>query len=361
MSILFFVFDLIFLSFLPLLGIFLGSLKMHTEPDREKIEGTENVVDKAEDIDYSWALTKAEKKAIKIAAPSPIFTPFSHGDILVLLLVGLLILILPIALAILHLNPLSYLIAVIATVFAYSWKASETSLKIKNIFHHFTQVAQKIDKQIITNTFLDLKHFLQNQSYLNIIYTILAVDAIYLDLFVAKISLDKFSAAAYIFLSILSKVILVALLFGLHKWLVERNIFKTRNLDTRVVGMFTFSSAIAAYFFFLFSKVLVKFISFGNLTNFHTALPYIFAVHVLIALLFFLFYFNHQDFVQKFSLQSFSLHFLISLHGIVLLMLLFFSISSLEAVSFFIAGLTLFLLTLFYHLFYRLHIYTQLV
>ena len=361
MSILFFVFDLIFLSFLPLLGIFLGSLKKPVVATNQEAPREVEAEKDTENLDYSWALTKAEKEAIKIAAPSPMFTPFSHGDILLLLLVGLLILILPIALAILHLNPLSYLIAIIATVLAYAWKAGETSLNIKNTFHHLTQVAQKIDRGVVLSTFADLKLFLQNQPYLNIIYTILAVDAVYLDLFVAKISLDKFSAAAYIFLSILSKAMLVALLFGLHKWLVERNIFKTRNLDTRVVGMFTFSSAIAAYFFFLFSKVLVKFISFGNLTNFHTALPYIFAVHVLIALLFFLFYFNHQDFVQKFSLQSFSLHFLISLHGIVLLMLLFFSISSLEAVSFFVAGLTLFLLTLFYHLFYRLHIYTQLV
>jgi hypothetical protein len=359
MSILFFVFDLIFLSFLPLLGIFLGSLKKpvvatNQEAPREAEKETEN-------LDYSWALTKAEKEAIKITAPSPMFTPFSHGDILLLLLVGLLILILPIALAILHLNPLSYLTAIAATILAYSWKVNETSLNIKNIFHHFTKVAQKIDKQIIIDTLLDLKHFLQNQPYLNIVYIILTVDAIYLDLFVAKISLDKFSAAAYIFLSILSKIILVTLLFGLHKWLIEKNIFKTHSLDPRIVSMFTFGSAIIAYFFFIFSKVLVRLVSFGSLINFHTALPYIFAVHVLIMILFFLFYFNHQDFVQKVSLQRFTLHFLVSLHGAILLMLLFFSISSLEAVSFFIAGLTLFLLILFYHLFYRLHIYTQLV
>lgn len=360
MSILFFIFDLIFLSFLPLLGIFLGSLKKQVELSTQK-EDDEKLVSEVEDENYSWALTKVEKEALQHSAQSHTPTPFSHGDILLLLLVALLILCSPFALALLHLNPLSYLISVITTVGAYSWKANDSTLHVKNVTYHLVSVAQKINKQLILETFTDLKKFLQEQSYTSIIYTILAVDAVYLDLFVAKMSLDKFSATAYIFLSLLSKVVLVALLFGLHKWLIEQNIFKTYRLDSRVVGIFTLGSAILAYFFFLFSKVLVTFISFGSLISFHTALPYIFAVHVLIMLLCFLFHFNHQDFVQKISLQSFALHFLISLHGIILLMLLFFSISSLEAVSFFIAGITLFLLTLFYHLFYRLHIYTQLV
>lgn len=361
MSILFFIFDLIFLSFLPLVGIFLGSLKKHVELGTEKTETTEDLAIEMEDVNYSWALSKAEKEALKNSLPTYRPAPFSHGDILLLLLIGSLIILSPIALALLHLNPLSYLIAIITTVFAYNWKVSESTLNIKNIVYQFTTVAQKINSHVILETFTDLKKFLQEQSYTNIVYTILVVDALYLDLFVAKVSLDKFSATAYIVISLLAKVILVALIFGLHRWLVERNIFKNFILDTKVVGIFVFGATIITYILFLFSKGLIKFLSFGTLVGFHTALPYIFAVHILVSLLFFLFYFNHHNFTQNISLQSFALHFLISLHGIILLMLLFFSISSLEAVSFFMAGLTLFLLTLFYHLFYRLHIYTQLV
>ena len=200
MAFLSFITDIIFLSFLHILGFLLAKIPQKVEAEsvvaEEVLEVEPEPITDAKP-EYSWALSEKERVVIPNNITKKVERSGSQPGFLILLALLFFILISPIAIFIAKINPISYLISLLLFVIVYIWQNSrnliDLDLKLKNIFSLLPQ----INKASILNHSQNLKDALLLQPKIKLIYFLLIFDAVYLDLFIAKVSLDKTAATAY--------------------------------------------------------------------------------------------------------------------------------------------------------------------
>jgi hypothetical protein len=307
---------------------------------------------------FEWALSPNEVKVLEQKIP---VQNILDTDKIFLSLTILTLTLSPFIIVFLKVSLLSLVLGVLASIFVYSHHSAMPFSSLVSYFTNYPHKLTLLSNQKLKRLFSFSKQFIQKQDKQMVIYGLLAVDALYLDLFVAKFSLAASQASAYIFIATLVKLLTIGLFYILYKWLLEKNVFRYVILDKRVNTIFLFVGAAITYLFFFWSKIFVKVFSLGIFTSYHQSLPYILATHLVLMLIFMIVAYNKDYLKAQSSLTNFILQFLISLHLVAIGLLIFFNTSSLEAVAFFTAGIALFLLTLLYHLFYKLHIYSQLI
>lgn len=354
MNVVSFVTDLLFLSCLPMSAFLLSKTRVPEiiEPEEMPVE------EPASTPQFEWALSPSEVKVLEQKTPDH---SILDTDKIFLTLSILTLILSPFIIVFLKVSLLSLALSILAAIYIY---CHYSELPFSNLLSYFVDYPHKLtllSNQKLKKLFTFFKEFIQKQDKGMFIYGLLVVDALYLDLFVAKFSLASNQASAYIFIATLVKLLTIGLFYILYKWLLEKNVFENLALDKRVNTIFIFIIATFTYVSFFWSKVFIKVFSLGIFTSYHQSLPYILATHLILMLIFMIVAYNKDYLKAQISITNFILQFLISLHLVVIGLLIFFSTSSLEAVAFFTAGIALFLLTLLYHLFYKLHIYSQLI
>lgn len=354
MNVVSFVTDLLFLSCLPLSAFLLSKTRAPEVLEVEEAPAEETV----STPQFEWALSPNEAKVLEQKTPNHSMV---DTDKIFLSLSILTLILSPFIIVFLKVSLLSFVLGVLTAIYIYSHYSHLPFSSLVSYFINYPHKLTLLSNQKLKSLFAFSKQFIQKQDKQMVIYALLAIDALYLDLFVAKFSLATSQASAYIFIATLVKVLTVGLFYILYKWLLEKNVFSDAVLDKRVNTIFLFVGAMVTYLSFFWSKVFIKVFSLGIFTSYHQSLPYILATHLVLMLIFMIVAYNKDYLKAQGSLTNFILQFLISLHLVVIGLLIFFSTSSLEAVAFFTAGIALFLLTLLYHLFYKLHIYSQLI
>ncbi len=193
---------------------------------------------------------------------------------------------------------------------------------------------------------------LTNAIKYNFILNTFVFSFIFLDIFLAKLSLSSYDSSAYILYSVFFKIIFF-IIYGFYK---NKFILNPRKylFNTMSISLFFL------YLIFDLSKFLsYVVIGFKSSEN-HTTLPYIFGAYVLFSLVIILLQIK-KDFILKQSVVLDTLFYSTLVFIFInILSLLFLNINTIDGISFFMAGISLFFLTLLYHLFYRIHTYIQL-
>jgi hypothetical protein len=253
-------------------------------------------------------------------------------------------------------NTLSYSWAVPTTNTLNKVKVSQKSnedTSVNNINSHYQYLYEEI---------LDLINTVKSQGKYNILFFNFSIIFLYADLFIAKIFLVTSFSTAYIMISLFMKIFVFVLYFTLKdKILYYLVLNKFKNIEV-IFHLIIYSLYMFIfYIFFNFSKFIIQNVSVNMFTEFHTALPYIFIANVLYFSVIKFLHNQKQNLVDRNQTLSIAFNFAMIINILFITIISMSYISTLEAVAFFISGMALLTITLLYHLFYRLHIYIQLV
>jgi hypothetical protein len=254
MGVILFIFDLLALSFMPVLSFILANI----EPKQDEVaaEPVAKVVETEQALPlFDWAANPQTANSVKVSDKNTELAKNLKDELFLILFIVILLLS-PIFITILKVSVASLLLTLVMTAAIYIYKTRDNLKSFKKIYSHFLSTLRNLNIKNIKSDLKEALNYLKSQPRTTLIYTMLSFDAVYLDLLVAKISLDPLSTAAYIFMSVLVKIGIVFVVIALHSWLVEENILKTRRLNQQVLLIFFSASVALVYLLFIFFQVL---------------------------------------------------------------------------------------------------------
>lgn len=247
----------------------------------------------------------------------------------------------------------------------YSWAAQTTPSVSKVIMseprfaYNFKNLSYRNYKFIISDiyskTFSYLKNLSSDNKYSFVLYTFVIM-FLFLDVFLAQIYLSTKMYGYYTLVTIFFKMLVISFAYYLfeNKYVESESAKKTLFY---ILGGTLFIS----YVLFAFSEISTK-VLLGNLfLNYHTSLVLVFLANVLIAVNIFLVFVKKDFIIRNLPILNFLFKAVLLLILFVFVSLFLFNTNSVDSLAFFMIALGMFFLTILYHLFYRIHIYIQLV